>query len=57
MELPVAVFTGAAFSSSPRRALLRQLIAGAQHVFRFGRRENASLTLTTEKRASEILEA
>ena len=48
--LPVAVFTDAASSRSPRRALFQRLIAQANQVIRFTRQESA-LALTIEKSA------
>jgi hypothetical protein len=53
-ELPVAVFTDATSSRSPRRVLFQQLMAGANHIFRFTEQEGTGLTLISEKPAPTI---
>ena len=55
--LPVAVFTGATSSHSPRRALLQHLIAQADQVMRFTPAEGAGFVLTCEKSAPAIPKA
>jgi hypothetical protein len=58
LSLPVAVFTGATSSHSPRRLLFQQLLARADHVFRFAEQESTGLTLTSgANSASAILKA
>jgi Rad51 len=53
LSLPVAVFTDATSSHSPRRALFQNLVAQADQVVKFSARENmnpgTSLVLTREK--------
>jgi len=55
--LPIAVFTDAGSSSSPRRKLFQHLIAQADQVLRFSEKENASIVLSSEKPVPAILKA
>jgi hypothetical protein len=57
LSVPVAVFTDATSSRSPRRALFQHLIAQADHVMRFTTRENTDLVLTSEKSVPAICKA
>jgi hypothetical protein len=56
-SIPMAVFTDATSSSSPRRELFQHLIAQANQVMRFTTQEDSGLALTSEKSAPAILKA
>jgi hypothetical protein len=56
LPLPIAVFTDAASSISPRRRLFKNLIAQSDYVFRF-RQADAGMVLTSEKSPPAILKA
>jgi hypothetical protein len=53
--IPVAIFTDAKSSPSPRRGLFQALIAQADHVLRFSLQEGTALALTTEKTSAATL--
>ena len=55
LSLPVAVFTDATSSRSPRRVMFQHLIAEADYVMRFAMQENKGLALGYEKSAPAIL--
>lgn len=57
LAIPIAVFTDATFSRSPRRMLFQRLIAGASHIFQFTKQGNTDLAMICEKSTLPIRKA